>query len=172
MAGGFKGLLDFVGYSVGAEPAVAAAEPQPIGPLLTMRGTEIGGLSFPERKQIVGPIQGSLPIKSGSLEIQAASPAQITGDQNNYNPSPAGFWRLSSDASRTITGIAGVYDGRVLNIVNVGSQNIVLANQHVGSFAVNRIITGTGANITLAADDTAMLVYDAVTLRWRVTNTH
>lgn len=124
---------------------------------------------------------GGTPARFGDTEAvkfasgyaaPALSPAQITSDQNNYNPGLEGSWRLSSDAARTITGIAGGTNGRRLTIVNIGSFNILLANQHASSSDPNKIITGTAATITLLPDDVAMLEYDSVTSRWRVTNTH
>jgi hypothetical protein len=53
------------------------------------------------------------------------SPTQITSNQNDYNPgslSVASVLRLSSDASRNITGILAGASGRILKIVNVGSN--------------------------------------------------
>lgn len=102
------------------------------------------------------------------------SPTQLTADQNDYAPTgqAVGTWRLTSNAARNITGIANGVAGRSLRIINVGSNNIVLQNQNAGSVDANKIITGTGADVTLAADDTAMLWYDGTTARWRILNTH
>lgn len=104
--------------------------------------------------------------------MQHDSPAQLTGNQNDYNPSAAGVWRLTSDASRNITGIVPRFPGRLLIILNVGAQNIVLQNQNAGSANANKIITGTGADVTMVPDDTAILWYDQTTTRWRILNTH
>lgn len=113
-------------------------------------------------------ITGLDRLRGSGLQQKAASPAQLTADVNNYNPSANSFWRLSSDAARNITGIDAGVDGRMIFIANVGAQNIVLVNQSGSSDAENRIITGTGGNVTLAADDTSILLYDATTLRWRL----
>lgn len=102
------------------------------------------------------------------LRLLATSPAQITADQNDYNPGTGSNFRLSTDAARTVTGFAGGADGRLMLIANVGSFNLVLANQNAGSVAANRIVTGTGADVTVAADDTAILIYDSVSSRWRL----
>lgn len=106
------------------------------------------------------------------LTTGASTPSQITSDQNDYafagGTSSYIFQRLSSDASRSITGIAGGGDGKHLILANVGSSEIVLANENAGSSAANRIITGTGQNLTLAPNVVARLVYDATTQRWRV----
>jgi len=104
---------------------------------------------------------------------EVVSPAQITANQDDFNPSAsASLWRLSADAIRNITGIAGGVDGRSIVIINIGSFGIGLLNQNAGSAAANRIITGTGTGVTLVTDDTAMLVYDNTTQRWRIINTH
>lgn len=110
------------------------------------------------------------------LDISAIiSPTQITANQNDYGPSNglnAAIWRISSDAARTITGIAAGKSGQRIILVNVGSFSITLSNQDVLSAAANRIITGTGASVVLAADDAAELLYDDTTARWRIVNTY
>lgn len=98
------------------------------------------------------------------------SPAQITANQNDYNPTglaDASVLRLSTDASRNITSIAGGSDGRILLILNIGSNNIVLKDDD-GS-------TGTAANrlalsgdVTLAGDQGAIIWYDSTSSRWRI----
>jgi len=101
------------------------------------------------------------------------TPAQITSNQNDFSTvntdgNNVGVLRLSSDASRTLTGLAGGETGRFLYLINVGSFDIVLANQSGSSVAANRVITGTGANLTIQADDITFLYYDSTTARWRV----
>ena len=108
----------------------------------------------------------------GRFSLVALTPAQITADTNDYNPEStatnrSSFWRISSDASRAISGIANGLDGRFLVLVNVGANVIQLKNQDAGSSAANRIITGIGATVNLDADDTAELIYDSTTSRWR-----
>jgi len=101
------------------------------------------------------------------------TPSQITSNQNNFSTTNTdensiGVLRLSSDASRTITGLASGEQGRFIYLFNVGSFDIVLANQSVSSSASNRIITGTGASLTMEADDVSFLYYDSTTSRWRI----
>lgn len=96
------------------------------------------------------------------------TPSQITANQNDYNPtglSTASVLRLSSDASRDITGLAGGADGRVLLVFNVGSNNIVLKDESASSTAANRF--ALNGDITLAADNSVILWYDATSSRWR-----
>jgi hypothetical protein len=110
------------------------------------------------------------PAFDPNVVFEVLSPAQITATQNDYNPGVGSFWRLSTDASRTITGILAGSSGQLLTIVNVGANPLILANQNAGSADANKIITGTGADVTLTADQSINLVYDAVTVRWRVSS--
>lgn len=95
------------------------------------------------------------------------TPAQLTANVDNYAPGDYAILRMSADVSRNITGISGGKKGRLLKIINVGTQTIVLAHQSASSSAANRIITSTAANISLAASDAIELYYDSTDSRWR-----
>jgi hypothetical protein len=113
-----------------------------------------------------------LPVSAatGAFAFTAdITPAQITANQNDYAPTGlagATVLRLSTDASRTLTGLSGGSDGRVLDILNVGSFDLVLANESASSAAANRFALGGDA--TIAAGGGASLIYDAAASRWRV----
>jgi hypothetical protein len=123
---------------------------------------------------IVSAASGSVALPSGAdLRGSAAlsgdiSPSQITANQNDYNPSGlanASVLRLSSDASRNITGLHGGSDGRIIVLQNIGGNDLVVQSEHTGSSAANRF--ALAANITLAANDCAIVQYDAGASRWR-----
>jgi hypothetical protein len=110
---------------------------------------------------------GATTIGSGLLLAGDLSPAQITADQNDYSPTglaTASVLRLSSDASRNLTGLGGGTDGRVVGLVNVGSHAVVLKDASASSSAANRF--AFGADVTLAARQGAVLWYDATASRW------
>lgn len=111
---------------------------------------------------------GSATSNSTFLLTGIISPTQITANQNDYSPtglSTSSTLRLSSDASRNITGLAGGADGRIMIVHNVGAQNIVLKDESASSTAANRFaLTG---DVTLGADAVAVLQYDATSSRWR-----
>ena len=68
-----------------------------------------------------------------------------------------------------ITGIAGGSNGRQLTLVNASSTaQFIIYNQSASSTATNRIITGTGSDLTVAADATILLAYDSIAQRWRI----
>ncbi len=112
----------------------------------------------------------------GIFNMEYATPAEITSDQNNYvipvDGSGRSVLRLSVDQSRTITGIVHEQDGDTLWIINVtttGGAVLTLANESGSSTAVNRIITGLGADLSLSpGGEAALLWFDNVDDRWRV----
>jgi len=106
-------------------------------------------------------------IQEGRVLLVENTPAQITADQNNYNNGSYSVIRLSSDALRNITGFSGKEEGQIVFIFNVGAFDIVLKHQDAASLAANRIISNTGADITLSADEIGFMWYDDVTDRWR-----
>lgn len=101
----------------------------------------------------------------------ALTPATITSNQNDYAPTginAVAVLRLATDASREITGIVnagGHIAGRILTIINIGSNNIVLKNQSVSSAAANRFLLGS--DLTLTPEQSITLYYDDTTDRWR-----
>lgn len=104
-----------------------------------------------------------IQIKDGIV-----TPAQITADKNNYAPtglSGANIMRLSTDASRTITGLEALRRSRLLIICNVGSFDIVLADSSGSSTAGNRF--ALSSDMTLNPDESVTLWYDLATSRWR-----
>ena len=112
--------------------------------------------------ELAGTIAESF-VLSGIL-----SPAQITADQNDYDPTGlanAAVLRLSTDASRNLTGLAGGATGRVIVIENIGSNALVLKDDSSSSIAANRI--ALSADLTLRGDQSVILQYDGTSARWR-----
>lgn len=111
------------------------------------------------------------PTVGGTYGAIARTPAQITADQNNYNPGGTSYLqRWSSDASRNVTGLTFStiqVDGQTHVICNVGAQNIVLVHQSASSTAANRFFNSTAANLTVSANKCADVIYDNTTGAWR-----
>ena len=78
--------------------------------------------------------------------------------------------RLASDASRTITGLDGGLDGRVLFIINIGANDIILSNENASSDAEKQF--AIGADVTLGASESCILWYDNTSTRWRMVGKH
>ena len=97
------------------------------------------------------------------------TPAQITADQTDYNPtglSTANVLRLSSDAARSINSLAGGSDGRTIILYNVGTQQITLKNNSGIGSAANQFLLN--ADVVLGINQGAIVQYDATSARWRV----
>ena len=121
------------------------------------------GEDFGVEQDIGDQIRVDLPERP---PLDQATPEQITADQNNYSLPDAILCRFSTDAARTITGFGGAKAGLKM-IANVGVNNLVLANDSASSDAENRILTHSGANITLSAGQLAIMTYDFTSGRWR-----
>lgn len=127
-------------------------------------------------------VSGNSPIASDGLSMFTAmsasvplTPAQITADQNDYNPTgflEAFHIRLSSNASRTITGMARDGNAHLKILTNNGAQDIVFAHESASSTANQRFQCKGGANYTMTAGASVLVIYDTATSsnvgRWRL----
>jgi hypothetical protein len=108
-------------------------------------------------------------IKIGRVETVTAWAAQ----QDNFALGATScYLRLSSSAaaSRTVTGMTGGFDGRLVVLDSSGhtsTGSIVVAHESASSTAANRFNNSTGANITLAVADRLVVMYEATTARWK-----
>jgi len=116
----------------------------------------------------VGILRGLKPLYT---VVNVNTPAQLTANQNNYDPGDFDTLVLSSDASRNITGISGGTEGRALWLYNSGSNNIVLVDNSVLSTDVNRILCPGAANVTMtprATGTSTFVVLIYLLARWRL----
>jgi hypothetical protein len=135
---------------------------------LALETTATSGTSRTERTRIDN--EGTLDHKFAFQLTNIISPAQLTGNTDNWNPtglSAAAVIRLSTDASRNITGIVAQTAGRRIRLRNVGAQNAVLIHD-LTSTAANRFYCPGAANFTLNAKDSVDIEYDGTDSRWYV----
>ena len=96
------------------------------------------------------------------------SPAELTGNVNNYNPGDDTFVRLSADADgREITGWNAGSSGQwkiVYNNSSVG-RNIIFNNADASSTDVNRFSLASGADVEVPPKGSIWFIYHAS--RWR-----
>jgi len=106
----------------------------------------------------------------GGYAPKHQSPTQLSAGQDDYDIGAGETFRLSSTSGVTITGIQSgdTSQSRRMRIFNTGSNDITFANQSTSSDPGNRIITGTGANKTVSADESIDLEYHPDDLRWRI----
>lgn len=125
-----------------------------------------------------GPIFTGVTDNQGTLKLSAfVTSTQITAAQNNYTATDGSntcttklTLRISSDASRNVTGLSCAQaEGDVRIIHNVGAQDIVLKNADAGSTAANQFLFG--GDVTLLANYSITVRYDGVASRWRAITT-
>lgn len=68
----------------------------------------------------------------------------------------------------TLTSIVAGVQGQVLILKNDSGGSYTLKNQDGSVTAANRVITGTGGDLTVANTATVLLVYDTTASRWQV----
>lgn len=131
-------------------------------------GTAVGALSTGNTWGGTQSFAALLDAQASFRRSGALTPAQITSNQNDYAPTghaDVSVFRLSTDAARNITGLAGGASGRVVLIRNVGSFNINLVSD-TSSSAANRFDLGTTPYL-LYTGQALELIYDGTTSRWR-----
>jgi hypothetical protein len=110
----------------------------------------------------------------GGVAMTSSSPTALAADQDNWGLSASNsYFYISSSAAVNVTGISGGADGRVIVLVNNGSNNITLKNEGAGSTAANRFHfagSGTAGDLIVSPDGTVVLVYDntSTNKRWRL----
>lgn len=111
-------------------------------------------------------IRADFPV-GGSVSV--ISPAQITADQDNYNPSgwsSATIVRIESDDFRAITSFAAGADGEVKRLLNVGDFPIYLPGEHPDGVDSNRIVIGY--DYFIWPKRSAEIMYDNTLNRWMI----
>lgn len=110
---------------------------------------------------------------SGSGGEIAISDTLSAGDNNDVAPTNwdvASVLRLDSPAAAGVTGFSAAISGDVLTkkIYNIGSFNITIRNENVGSVVANRIIVPGGSDLIMEPNDVVDVFYDITSLRWRI----
>jgi len=134
--------------------------------------TGIAGKSTAAQATYAGMNQSSVIPTNSSFAFQSTS-ASLTGNTNNLVIGSETLVRISSSANYDLTGIvplasAANNSGRLMYLVNVGSNTITLKPEDALSTAANRFITHNGNNLSLPAGHVAICIYDGVASRWRV----
>ena len=118
-------------------------------------------------------------VFEGALALRYTTHPLIQADQDDYElgEQRTSVHRFATDAPRSISGFVATKEidspvaGEMMTLINVGAFDLVLDDQSQRSLEPNRIITGTGRDLTLAPDRTATLFYDQTSARWRVLST-
>ena len=121
---------------------------------------------------IVAGLNQSATIQTGSSFCQTSATINISTNQNNLQLGFGGFHRLNVTSASDLTGIAppgteSHKDGRMIRLVNVGTNALSVKNEDANSTASNRINTN-GGNLNFQTGHMLECIYDGTTSRWRV----
>jgi hypothetical protein len=105
----------------------------------------------------------------GSTAPVTNTPTTLSAGANDYSLPSADIVRLAASAAVTITGFSASTASSypIVLIENVGSYTITVANNSSSSSAANRVVSATGGDVTVAANDSLTLVYDGTSSVWR-----
>jgi hypothetical protein len=92
-----------------------------------------------------------------------------TASLHNHQPGTATVLRVDPTSARLVTGFAGGAENKALRLVNVATNSLTLVHESTASDSINRLLLDTGTDRSLDENDQAELIYDPVSLRWRVT---
>ncbi len=129
------------------------------------------------RSGIATLLQGNIDLAATTTLSTRVNTTTYTtpGSANNVTLNASSLYRLdTSGAAQTLTGIAAGRDGQRLILMNIdASLSVTLANNSGSSSDGNRLITGTGADVTIPAGGAVELIYDSTgtadTSFWRLT---
>jgi len=76
--------------------------------------------------------------------------------------------RLTGASAVTLRGIDDGSLARQVTVMNVTGSPLIVQDEAVAAAAADRIVTGTGASITIEDGGSVFLEYDSVSSRWRV----
>jgi len=111
-------------------------------------------------------------IQRSGVTPNRLDPAQITSNQDGYNPTDWGHGvthlYIDSDASREIQGFEedGFHDMEQIVVTNDGSNDIIIKHDTAPTLA-HRVIVDGGSDFTLGANQTGILMRDGTANRWR-----
>ena len=92
----------------------------------------------------------------------------LTGTQDDLAYDDADFLRAANAAPLTLTGLLAGVPGQRLVVVATETDSVTFLHQSASSAAANRILSYTGADVTITEDTAALLEYDGAEDRWRL----
>jgi hypothetical protein len=136
-------------------------------------GPGAGGVkqSWLADRTVLGSTSFSAPNTSldvnGDLAFRMTADASV-GVVTALSTTSTSAIRLTGAGAVTLQGISGGVDGKILTLSNQTGAVLTVANQNGGAGATDRIITGTGASMSISNDAALVLQYDATQQKWLV----
>jgi hypothetical protein len=109
---------------------------------------------------VTGPIQFLQTQVTTDSTTTGSAATTLTAD-TNY-----GTVRLTNGSLVSVSGIVAGASGQYITIENQTGNLILINNNDSGATAANRILTGTGSNVTMSNNASFTFVYDTTQSRW------
>jgi len=110
--------------------------------------------------------------KQNTLILQTFTKTALAADVNDYDLSVGACFNIgATGADRTITGILGGIEGRVIELVNYLTFNLLFPNESLLSVAGNRFVTPDGSTYVLGPNKSIILSYNNAVNRWIIVST-
>jgi len=159
---------------------VIGTQSQSTAPHQITLGTGAEYVNIPGGLQVVGSItnihaSGTNVIDGGLAFLRKNNTSLANGNNAAVSISTNLYVKVSGPTGAfAVCGIAGGSDGRYIILQNSTGQTMTLSNDSgVDPTAGNRILTGTGADVSLANNPgCATLIYDSAASRWVVVSVH
>jgi hypothetical protein len=103
----------------------------------------------------------------GVLTYAAVVDSSTTGSGQSISPTDIHV-KLTHASLTSINNIGSPTSGKIHVLTNGKSSGVLSIVNNSGGTAANRIITGTGADLSLANGASVILIYDNNSTRWRV----
>lgn len=130
--------------------------------------TGVAGKSTPAQVLVAGFNQAAV-IPTGSSIAFTPVTVNISTASNDLSIGTAGVVLANVTASVGLTGLNGNNaSGKVVFIINTGTNALSVKNEDAGSIAANRIVTASGGNLNMQAGHMLVGIYDGTLSRWRV----
>jgi hypothetical protein len=102
---------------------------------------------------------------NGSIALGAGRNDNVstTNDKVVHKVTPGG-------SGRTIAGLTGGFDGRIIVLTNLGSQSFTIEHEEASSTAANRLHLLNNLDMIIDNDGAVILWYDGSSARWRQIN--
>ena len=106
---------------------------------------------------------------NGTSAFMFGTDYTTTGAQSDVAINTSSTIRYNGTAAATFYGVAAGTNGQIIHLHNASSYTLTLSNQSSSdATAASRIITGTGADLTVASNASVIMQYDTTASRWRV----
>ncbi len=116
-------------------------------------------------------INGDIAIRSADIIISTTYNYDL-----DVNTAKQACYKLKNSAvpvgNFILAGIASGADGRVVTLMNRTGSSMEIYNDDTNAATANRILTGTGSNLSVFNNGTVVLQYDLSQFKWVVTGMH